>query len=603
MLTKLEILTEYGKCLQDPVYPIKTYLETYDHTNESFVPFNLFDKQVEIIRDYEEYRFNLVAKPRQAGISTTTQAYMTVKAAFASKKKPVTCLIIANKLTLAKKFLKGIKGYSKQLPRWVWGEEYYGSKEKESKDAWLNNSTTEFTLPNGSSFIAVATSEDALRGYTPTHLIFDEAAFIDNGIDVYSAAMSSCATGGKAMLISTPNGKDSLYWKTYDHAKNTKVKTKDTYNIIEMRWYEDPRYNKDLRWIKEGEDGEIEDAFDEVEYDKLKYDDFLKDGFKPTSSWYEGMCETLHQNPRKIAQELDVSFLGSGGNVIADKDILYQELHNVREPDYTDGKEGEFWIWEKPIVGHQYGMGVDVARGDGEDSSTIVIVDMTTMEEVMEYQGMIAPDLLGELVYKWGNLYAAYTVVDICGGMGVATVLKLIELDYQYLHYEDPNGRKILNSKASQLQFYEKNSKTPGFNVNGVRLPMIANLELMIRTNGIKVRSSRLTSEMGTFIYVNGRPDHQAGSHDDLLMALAMILWIMEHAFKKMEKLESQNKAMLSGWAIGGAATVKEEYNTGYVSRANRNIKALPKPRLHPSVRNSVQDPNGDYLWLFSGTR
>ena len=35
----------------------------------------------------------------------------------------------------------------------------------------------------------------------------------------------------------------------------------------------------------------------------------LKKGYKPTSSWYENMCATLNNNTRKIAQELDVSFL------------------------------------------------------------------------------------------------------------------------------------------------------------------------------------------------------------------------------------------------------------------------------------------------------
>tara|TARA_R110000772_G_scaffold17946_1_gene49771 strand:+ start:22037 stop:23863 length:1827 start_codon:yes stop_codon:yes gene_type:complete len=608
MLTRVEILEEYTKCLKDPKYPIMNFLQTYDQTQGGFVPFKLFEKQQEIIDCYEKYRFNLVAKPRQAGISTTSQAYMSVKASYASSSSPVTLLIIANKLTMAKKFLKGIRGYISQLPRWTFGEEYYGSKENLAKTVFLTDSTTELILPNGSTIVAVATSGDALRGYTPTHLIFDEAAFIDNGEEVYSAAMSSCATGGKAMLISTPNGKDPLYFQTYDKASKVKQENRldTTYNIIHMRWYEDPRYNKDLSWIKYDDDGEISERIMEVEFDPEMYQGMLKDGYKATSSWYEGMCETLHNNPRKIAQELDVSFLGSGGNVIADADIAFQVLHNVEDPKYTDGRESEFWIWQEPQEGHQYGMGVDVSRGDGEDSSTIVIVDLQTMEEVMEWQGKIAPDLLGEIVYKYGNLYKAYTVVDVAGGMGVATVLKLIELEYEYLHYEDPNGKKILNSKASQLQFFTKDNKIPGFNANGVRLPMIAHLEFMIRSNGIKVKSVRLTSEMETFIYKNGRPDHQEGYHDDLLMALAMILWVMEHSFKKLEKLSSQNKAILSSWVVGsGNAKEMEaaEYDTGYVSKANRNKKSLPKPNLHPSIRNSVQDPNGDYLWLFSGTR
>ena len=83
-----------------------------------------------IIDDYEHYRFNLITKPRQAGISTTTQAYCSIKIGFADPKNPETIIVIANKLTLAKKFLKGIKDYVNQLPRWVWGNEYYGSEEK-----------------------------------------------------------------------------------------------------------------------------------------------------------------------------------------------------------------------------------------------------------------------------------------------------------------------------------------------------------------------------------------------------------------------------------------------------------------------------------------
>ena len=48
---------------------------------------------------------------------------------------------------------------------------------------------------------------------------------------------------------------------------------------------------------------------------------------------------------------------------------------------------------EDPIVGHQYCLTSDVSRGDGKDSSTIVIIDFTTMEQVMEYQGKVQPDL------------------------------------------------------------------------------------------------------------------------------------------------------------------------------------------------------------------
>ena len=596
MLTSSEILFEYAKCIQDPIYAIGTYLETKDLTQGGFVPFKLFPRQKQIIKAYEKYPYNLVTKPRQAGISTTTQAYMAIKSAFADRDKPETILVIANKLKLAQKFVRGIKDYLLQLPRWVWGPDYYGSKENEEKSIFISDSKIELELPNGTQIVAVATSEDALRGYTPTYLIFDEAAFIDNGDAVYTAAMSSCATGGRVMLISTPNGMDPLYYKTYEQSKTGD----NSYNIIEMRWYEDPRYNKDLRWIKKNNQGEVVEEIQEVEFLTSNYEKMFKDGYKPTSTWYETMCGNLNNNARRIAQELDVSFLGSGGNVIADEDIAYHEENNVMDPKWVDGIEKEFWVWEEPIEGHQYIMGVDVSRGDGEDSSTIVIIDFTTMTQVMEYKGKCQPDILAEHVYKYGNHYKAYTVVDITGGMGVSTVLKLIELEYKYLHYDEPRG-KVLNSKKNQLNTYSKDEKMPGFNANGVRLPMIGHLEYMIRTDGIKIRSRRLTSEMKTFIYKNGRPDHMDGYHDDLLMAMGMPLWVLEHSFKKLEKLEKQSKAILSSWTVGG--TTKEDTSGGFVPRNMRNKGSLPKPKFSKEVSKNMQDPKGDYLWLFSGTK
>ena len=607
MLTTEEIFVEYAKCIQAPIYAIGTYLETFDKTQEGYVPFNLFPRQKQIVNAFETYRYNLVTKPRQAGISTTTQAYMAVKAGFADSDNPEVILVIANKLKLSQKFLKGIKDYLKQLPRWIWGPEYYGSDANEKRSIFIVDSKIEIELPNGSQVIAVATSEDALRGYTPTYLVFDEAAFIDNGDAVYTAAMSSISTGGKVILISTPNGMDPLYYKTYEQSKNGKNK----YHIVEMRWFEDPRYNgkqdgTGMSWIKKVEDSDdiIES---ELEYTMGSYLKRIEDEWKPTSIWYENMCMALNNNARKIAQELDVSFLGSGGNVIDDETIDLHEKKNVETPKLVTGIEDEFWLWEEPIEGHQYILGCDVSRGDGEDSSTIVIVDFTTMEQVFEYQGKIQPDLLAYHVFEYGNMYNAYTVVDIAGGMGVSTVLKLIEMNYsqKLLHYDKPaTGTSILPNKA-RLNRVKNKDKMPGFNANGVRLPMIANLERVLRENTVKIKSRRLVSEMKTFIYKNGRPDHMEGYHDDLLMALGMALWVLEYSFKNLEKANAKNKAILNSWSTGssGADPKNASYDGGFVSKNNKGKKTAPRPRLNPNVSANMQDPKGEYMWLFSGTR
>jgi len=594
MLTTTEILTEYARCLNSSIYAIETYLETFDKTQEGFVPFKLFPRQKEIITAYDKHRFNLVTKPRQAGVSTTTAAYLSIKVGFADEDNPEAVLIVANKQELAFEFLGKIKDFLSQLPRWIWGPEYYGNKKNEAKSIFLTDSKKEIKLPNGSRVKAVATSKDALRGFAPTYLIMDEAAFIDNGAEVFGAALTALGTGGKATLISTPHGMDALYYKTYDQAKHKK----NNFNIIEMKWYEDLRYNKDLRWYKDDE------FIDEIEFTFDSYESKITDGWKPTSSWYEEMCLGMNNDAKMIAQELDVSFIGSGGNVIDEKYIEYQNKHNVKEPSYTHGLENEVWIWEGPKEGHQYILGADVSRGDGEDSSTIVILDFTTMEQVMEYQGKIQPDLLAQIIEEYGELYKAYTVVDVTGGMGVSTVLKLLEFDYKRLHYDTANG-KILSSKQRDLANYQKTDKIPGFQATSVRLPMISNLEYKIRTNEVKIRSSRLTSEMKTFVFKNGRPDHMDGYHDDLLMSLAMCLWVVEHSFKNLERLEKQTKAILNSWVVGSNSSpiLDSERGSGFVSNSNRNKTATPKPRFNPTVSRNMQDPDGKFMWLFSGSK
>ena len=75
-MDRAEKLKIYAKCLGDPIYTIETFLKTYDLTQKGFVPFKLFHKQKEIISSYEKYNRNIVTKPRQAGVSTTTEKYM-----------------------------------------------------------------------------------------------------------------------------------------------------------------------------------------------------------------------------------------------------------------------------------------------------------------------------------------------------------------------------------------------------------------------------------------------------------------------------------------------------------------------------------------------
>lgn len=586
MLSKKEILEEYAKCLYDPIYAIETYLKTYDQTQGGKVPFELFPRQKEVIRNYEDNYYNIVTKPRQAGITTITAAYFAVKLALAGKDSPEAVLMLANKQETSKGFLGKIRDFLVQLPRWMWGNEYVNDPEK---TIFRKNTEHYIILPNDSEAIALATKRDALRSFTPTRLVMDEAAFIEDGAEAYSAAMGSLSTGGRVTLISTPNGFDELYYTIFQNAKSGK----NNYKVSNLKWYEDPRYNYDLKWITpEGE------MIEETEFTFESFREKEKLEYKPTSTWYENMCELFNHNEKRIAQELDVSFIGSGGNVIEDKYIDFHEKNSVEDPKYTenDGTGGEVWVWKEPEEGHQYILSSDVSRGDSEDYSTFTIIDFTNMEQVVEYQGKIYPDQLAILLDKYGRHYNAYIVVDVTGGMGVSTILKLMELDYPNLHYDNPRTRALQNKK--ELEKYEdnENGKIPGFSANSVRVPMIANFEFYIRTNSIRIRSIRLVSEMKTFVYKNGKPDHLKGHHDDNIMALAMALWVLENSFKKLEKLEKQNKALLQGWISGDNATQRENTHHDAIMASKTNTPIKTSDSYSGNDQRKLQ---AEHMWLF----
>jgi len=591
-----EKLKIYARSLEDPIYAIETFLKTYDLTQKGFVPFKLFHKQKEIIKSYEKYDRNIVTKPRQAGVSTTTAAYVAIKIAFGDPNNPWKVLVLANKQTLAQEFLKKIKDFTDQIPPWVWGIN--------EGDSYLDIEAKGHIKTKGSKceVKALATSKDALRGYTPTFLIMDEAAFIDNGAEVFGAALTSLGTGGKVTLISTPNGMDPLYYKTYDGARTGK----NNFKIVEMRWYEDVRYNRHLSWKREEEEIKCESIgreklrweYSGVTYETSTleidaYDIMTEDKWVATSPWYEDMCNDMNGDKKQIAQELDVSFISSGGNVVDEEYIEYHEKNNVMDPTYGAEMEQCMWIWKEPEEGHKYIMGVDVSRGDGADSSTIVILDFEGLEQVAEFQYKLPPDYLAEIVYKYGNLYQAYTIVDITGGMGVATVMKLLEMEYKYLHYDDPKSRKLSEKYAKTV--YKQGDKVPGFNVGNTRLQMVSELEEHIRENKTILRSIRLTSELKTFVYKNGRPDHMEGYHDDLIMSLAMCIFVVQTSFKRLERLNKQTKAMLDTWAsVSNQSIDKTKVKKTYISPFYSNT-----PTYNP--RHPDQGPNddGEYNWLF----
>jgi hypothetical protein len=288
-------------------------------------------------------------------------------------------------------------------------------------------------------------------------------------------------------------------------------------------------------------------------------------------------------------------FLGSGDGVIPN-DIQENIAKNMIRTPIEKYMQGTLWQWKEPVNGHRYIMGVDVSRGDSEDFSSINIVDFDEREQVLEYIGKIPPDDLANIAYKWGVLYGnAFIVVDITGGMGVATSRKLQELNYKNIYIEGINTQNIweYNSKAME--------KIPGLNFNNKRTQIVAAFEEQLR-KGFIVRSSRLLNELNTFVYINGRPDHMKGSHDDAIMSLSIALYAGDISFSQLQRTESVNKAMLESWVSSERTyeTNKTFYSYGS-SLDPIGSMAVDNSFFHRgNPLNVGKDSYNEYSWLFN---
>jgi hypothetical protein len=587
-LTKEQVMIEYVKCLQDTPYALRTYLQTYDNTVSKYVPLELFPDQISLLSDYENYEENIALKYRQAGVSTVTAAWVSKRLVFAKKNQPEKILIIANKLDTSMEMANKIRSFVDQWPNWV-GAGFAAEK----------NSQRHYKLTNGSEVKAVATSKDALRGFTPTILVFDEAAFIEADGDFWAACMASLSTGGKVIVVSTPNGYDPIYYEIYDQS----LKGMNNFKISEMFWYRDPRYAKDLYLVptddlihyllnKEEFDQSKNISWahtDPYERDYAEMQHFFNQGYKPCSTWYEKMVKKLKYDKRKINQELNCEFLGSGDNVFDNRQL--EEIKNNSLLDPPSKLMGNsLWIWKEPVEGHKYIMGVDVSRGDSEDFSSIQIIDFDEREQVLEYVGKIPPDTLAEIAYKWGMMYSAFVVVDITGGMGITTVRKMQELGYKSLYVDgiDPFNVWAVNKTSAE--------KIPGINFNNKRVQIIAAFEEWVR-HKFKIRSVRLYNEMNTFVYINGRPDHQKGQHDDLIMGISMAIYIAESSFSKLEKATDHAKVMIDSWAVIDNDSVRKESHFDPVI-PNQNVL---NERMGLHNNGASRDDYQKYGWLFGG--
>lgn len=599
-LTVKEQEEQFIKCALDPIYFIETYLKIFDQTqgeNGMIVPFKLFEFQKDLITKYLNNDFNIANKYRQAGISTCTCAYLSWYVMF-NKNRSVA--IIADKLGTAQdELMNDVVEFIEGCPTWLKPKPTRKNTQKLKK------------YDNGSEIGAFA-AKSGLRGYTPTLLFWDETAWTEKSDKFWESAGPTLQTGGSAIMVSTPNGYDAIFYKTF----NLAIQKKNGFKAIELYWFNDPRYNKNLKWYKNrGKEDEI--VLPDQDFTNEKRLQLYKDNWEPYNEWMDAQYKRTNGDIKKINQEILGKFLGSGDNFIAGEYLGKIEEKQVQTPIRQEYVDSNMWIWEDPIPSEEYIMSIDVSSGHGDDYSTINMLKLSEfienvivtkngiktkqkvkkykIEQVAEYYGKVSPQTLGEIAYIYGSKYNnAYTVIDITSGHGGQTVGKLFEMGYTNIHYSEiahKPSRDMLNG------YIKKGKKTlsdgsivyvdlvPGFFIGSVRASVLIEFQRSIHMGDLIIRSKRTSEELKTFITVGGSriADHGRSFHDDSIMGMAIGVYTINFDMKKYKINDDSTKDMIN-------------------TMLNINNNEKPKKDNRPSLFDrGFNNPYGANAWLFKG--
>lgn len=482
-VSKSQIKKEITKCGKDPIYFLNNYAKI-SHPKKGLVPFKTYNFQTELLKDFNDYRFSVILKARQLGISTITAGYVAWLMMFRREKN---ILVVATKFNTAANLVKKVKALIKHLPDWV-----------RISEISVDNRTS-FELSNGSQIKASTTSADAGRSEALSLLVIDEAAHVSELEEMWKGLYPTLSTGGRCIALSTPNGVGNWFHQTYVDAEEGR----NSFHPVKLPW--DVHPDRDKEW-------------------------FAK--------------ETKNMSRRDIAQELQCSFNMSGETVIHPDDIE-RMLTIACEPKYRTGFDRNYHIWQEYQEGSQYLLVADVARGDGQDYSVFHIIKVDTMEVIAEYQGKPNTDTFSNMISTAGAEYGNCMVVVENNNIGYSVLEKLAELEYPNIYYSIKSTHEfveqhVAESNTSAVPGFTTSSKT--------RPLIVAKLEEFIRNNIITLYSSRTLSEIRTFVWNNGRPQAMRGYNDDLVMSLAIGCWVRDTVLETSKRDEKYAKAILNSF-------------------------------------------------------
>lgn len=465
-----EQLQQYQMCAKDPIYFAETFVRimSVDFGN---IPFTLYGFQRNMIKDFNERRFNICKLPRQCGKSTTSVAYLLWYILFNPGK---TVGILANKGELAQEILSRLAMAYESLPYWL----------QQGCEAFNKRS---IELENGSKIIATSSSGSAARGMSFSLIMLDEFAFVppNDAEDFFRSVYPTISSGSdtKMIVVSTPKGMNHFY-KMWMEAKEKRSQ----FNPIEINWWDVPGRDED---------------------------------------WKQSQIANTSED--QFRQEFETAFIGSSSTLISPSKLAaITYTKPVRKKDEVD-------FYEEPLPDHKYLITVDCARGLRLDYSAFVVVDVTQLpyKVVAKFRSnlitpIIFPQFISNIGRYFNNAWVLVEANDV-GGQVVSSLAK--DMEYENTLQTVSMGRSgyVLGSgRGSKLGVTTSYSvKTKGCS-NFKSL--IETDKLIVNDYDIFVEITTFTRKNEN---AGSSFAAEPGTNDDLVMCMVLFSWCIENDYWK----------------------------------------------------------------------
>jgi len=477
------------------------FIQTKD---SRLIPMPLNEAQEDYLR--KRKKRNYILKARQLGFSTLGLIDLLDETIY---NKNVNTAIIAHEKQKVIKLFEIIKRAYENLP-----------DDPRFKPRVSIENRNELYFPDIGSKIYVTIDT---RGETVHNLHISELAFITNSEQKLAATLESVPKDGMITYETTANGMANYAFQEWNEDNSE-------YEKFFYNWLWDKEYTLPT-------DRTMEDLVEEYRVLAVQYE-LMADApekYNLTKGQLNFYLSKVRRHKKLVRQEYPFNaieaFISSGLGVFSQTDIA---KHDAIPPDMR--KWQDCLVWEEPMQGFRYVVGVDSSEGLGQDNAVIEVLNASTGNQAAEYATPnIPPDQLGAYVIEIGKWYNNALVVPEINSSGISLI------DHIKTKYYNIYKREVFDKRSKERK------EMLGWRTTGTTKPILVNdLEEAVREEYIHVNSEDALKEMQTFVRTS-QTGHQGygaeGSNkDDRVIALGLayqgIKW--QPRMKKPETVAQQ---------------------------------------------------------------